>query len=123
MKSPFKLIDLPQGYSVSWPGYEHVFCDNSLPKWRSLLGVLFDDLGLFEVCLAMTEWYEPGTNARLYYLKSTAFHITRPDWLLNLIPAGLITVGVKFDELSQAEKFIELMEQRLAWKRLGGSWA
>ena len=123
MKSPFKLMDLPRGYSVSWPGYEHVFCDNSLPKWRSLLGVLFNDLDLFEVCLAMTDWHEPGTNAKLLYLKSTAYHTTRSDLLLNLIPTHLITVGVKFDELSQAEKFIELMEQRLVWKRLGGFWA
>jgi hypothetical protein len=37
--------------------------------------------------------------------------------------AEYVIPGVKFRDQYQAEKFKLHMEQRLAWRRLGGAWA
>ena len=52
-------------------------------------------------------WYD-GDRAREHMAKRLAEYV---------IP------GVKFCDQYEAEKFKLHMEQRLAWKRLGGSWA
>ena len=121
VKSYFVLNDLPNGeWSVSWPGYEMVVV-NDPSKALKLLEILFDHVGVDE---AMIGVQESGRDNDLHTM-----HISVILWLeehsrrhMAERLAGYTIPGVKFRDQYEAEKFKLHMEQRLAWKRLGGTW-
>jgi len=116
----FVLKDLPDNtWSVSWPGYEEVVVNNSV-KARNLLKILFDEVEVSEAIL--------GLQQRNKLEKFETLHISWIAWHQNPDAAARYAVdyhiitGCKFANEDQAQKFKLIMEQRLAWKRLGGKW-
>ena len=122
MTSYFVLNDLPNGeWSVCWPGYEFNVVNNPAKVLR-LLEIMFEHVGVEEAMIGVQQpgrdndwntmyissmlWYE-GDRAREHMAKRISEYV---------IP------GVKFCDQYEAEKFKDHMEQRLAWKRLGGTW-
>lgn len=117
----FVLTDLPDNtWSVSWPGYEHVVVDNPR-KADSLLKILFDEVGVDEARLGVHEHNRPNTFETMY-INWIAWHQT-PEAAARHVVRHHIVVGCKFAKEDQARKFKLIMEQRLAWRRLGGSWS
>lgn len=116
----FVLKDLPDNtWSVSWPGYEmHVV--NNATKAANLLKILFDDIGVGEAMLGVQEYNKSD--------KFETMHISEAAWFQDregtarYVAELFVVVGCRFVEEDQARKFKLHMEQRLAWKRLGGAW-
>jgi hypothetical protein len=121
MKSYFVLNDLPNGeWSVCWPGYEE-YVVNDPSKALKLLEILFDHVGVDE---AMIGVQQSGRDNDFNIM-----HISGILWLeensrrhMAEKLARYKIPGVKFRDQYEAEKFKLHMEQRLAWKRLGGEW-
>ena len=123
MKEYFVLNDLPNGdWSVSWPGYETVVCDNE-HKALTLLDIMFDQVG---VETAMIGVQHPSEDNVLYtkhiscllWLDERSREYCARDLARYVIPA------VRFQDRYQAEKFKLIMEKRLAWTRLSGrAWS
>jgi hypothetical protein len=116
----FVLTDLPdRAWSVTWPGYEmHVV--NNATKAANLLKILFDDIGVGEAMLGVQEYNKSD--------KFETMHISQAAWFQDreatarYVAELFVVVGCKFVEEEQARKFKLHMEQRLAWRRLGGAW-
>lgn len=116
----FVLGDLPDNtWSVSWPGYEYVVVNNPV-KADNLLKILFNEVGVEEAALAVHEYNKPDRGETLH-LSWIAWH-HHPDAAARRVVGHHIVTGCKFPTREQAEKFKLAMEQRLAWKRLGGEW-
>lgn len=122
MTSNFVLNDLPGGdWSVSWPGYEWDVVNNP-KKAMTLLEILFDHVGVDEAMI--------GVQYRTGYGDCETMHISRWIWFdensrrhMAERLAEFTIPAVRFHDQYEAEKFKLHMEQRLAWKRLGGEWA
>ena len=116
----FVLTDLADNaWSVTWPGYEmHVV--NNATKAKNLLKILFDDIGVDEAMLGVHEYNKSD--------KFETMHISQSAWFqgreatARYVAEFVVVVGCKFAEETQARKFKLIMEQRLAWLRLGGTW-
>lgn len=121
MKSYFVLNDLPNGeWSVSWPGYEYNVVNNP-GKAMKLLEILFEHVGVDEAMV--------GVQHRSGHGDFETMHISNILWLeensrehMARRLAEYTIPAVKFRDRYEAEKFKTHMEQRLAWKRLGGEW-
>ena len=121
MKNYFVLSDLPKGgWSVTWPGYEYNVVNNP-SKALTLLEILFEHVG---VETAMIYVHESGRDN-----DRNTMHISGIIWLEEHSRqyaaeklARYTIPGVRFQDRFEAEKFKTHMEQRLAWKRLGGAW-
>jgi len=122
MKNYFVLNDLPDGsWSVTWPGYEHNVVNNP-QKALTLLEIMFDHVGVDEAMI--------GVQHRSGHGDIETMHISNILWLeehsrehMAKRLAEYTIPAVKFRDQYEAEKFKTHMEQRLAWKRLGGKWA
>jgi len=122
VKSYFVLNDLPDGsWSVCWPGYEEYVVNDS-SKALKLLEIMFEHVGVEE---AMIGVQQPGRDDN----KFDTMYISGILWLeensrkrMAEEIARYTIPGVKFRDQYEAEKFKTHMEQRLAWKRLGGEW-
>lgn len=116
----FVLNDLPDNtWSVSWPGYEMVVVNNPT-KATNLLKILFDDIGVGEAILGVHEYNKPD-NFETMYINEAAWFQDR--WgSAKYVTDHHVVVACKFTKEDQARKFKLIMEQRLAWKRLGGAW-
>lgn len=120
MKQYFILNDLPNGeWSVCWPGYEYVVVNNPV-KADNLLKILFDEVGADDAVLAVHEYNAPEREETLH-LSWLAWHHHPDAWARRVVDHHVV-VGCKFSTFGYAEKFKLIMEQRLAWKRLGGKW-
>lgn len=116
----FVLKDLPDNtWSVSWPGYEYVVVDNPV-KARNLLKILFNEIKVDEVMLGVHEYNKPNNFETMHINESAWFQ--DPEGVARYVVDCHVIVGCKFAEEDQARKFKLAMEQRLAWKRLGGTW-
>ncbi len=116
----FVLTDLPDNsWSVSWPGYEYVVVDNP-SKAANLLKILFDEVGVDEAMLGVHEYNKPDKFETMH-INWIAWH-QNPEAAARHVVGHHVVVGCKFAEETQARKFKLHMEQRLAWKRLGGAW-
>jgi hypothetical protein len=121
MKQYFILNDLPNGeWSVCWPGFERNVV-NKPSKVLTLLEILFEHVGVEE---AMIGIQQPGRDNDW-----GTWHISGSLWLEEHSRQHIVerlseyTIpGVKFRDRYEAEKFKLHMEQRLAWRRLGGEW-
>ena len=117
--SPFVLEALPNGtYSVTWPGYEYNVVNNP-SKVIKLLEVLFDHVGVDE---AMIGVQEPGRDNdwKTMHISPLVWFGDQDRMYMASRLANYVIPGVRFLDIYQAEKFKRHMEQRLAWKRLGG---
>jgi hypothetical protein len=116
----FVLKDLPDNcWSVTWPGYEYVVVDNPV-KASNLLKILFDDIGVVEAMLGVHEYNKPDKFETMY-INEAAWCQDREGSARYLVGHHVV-VGCKFAREDEARKFKLIMEQRLAWKRLGGAW-
>ena len=116
----FVLNDLPDNcWSVSWPGYEMVVVNNPV-KAANLLKILFDDVGVDEAMLGVHEYNKPD-KVETMHINCAAWY-QDPEGSARYTVAHHVVVGCKFAQEDQARKFKLFMEQRLAWKRLGGNW-
>jgi hypothetical protein len=119
MSSPFVLNDLPDNtWSVCWPGYEHHLVNNPV-KSEHLLEILFNTIKVFEARLAVLQETWSEDRSEILYISSSAWWQDHRG--LSRFVGDFIVKGVQFETLEQAEHFKTHMEQRLAWKRLGGS--
>ena len=117
----FVLNDLPgNSWSVSWPGYEMVVVNNPI-KAKNLLAILFDDIGVVEAMLGVHEYNKPDQIETMYLNESAWFQ--DQEGAARYVSDHHIVVGCKFIKEDEARKFKLIMEQRLAWKRLGGGWS
>ena len=117
----FVLTDLPDSsWSVSWPGYEYVVVDNPT-KSKNLLKILFDEVGVDEAMLGVHEYNKPD-KVETMYINEAAWFQDR-EGSARYVSDHHIVVGCKFATEDQARKFKLIMEQRLAWRRLGGGWS
>jgi len=121
VKSYFVINDLPDGtWSVCWPGYEHNVVNNP-NKVLTLLEIMFEHVGVDEAMIGVHHpnednvLYTKHISCLLWLDERSREHCAR-DLARYTIPA------VRFHDRYQAEKFKLHMEQRLAWKRLGGAW-
>ena len=120
VNSPFKIRDLPDnGWSVSWPGYEYNLVNNSR-KAQNLLEILFEKIKVDEAQLAVRRetWSED---------KSDILHVGLAAWCqdkggLSQYLSDFIITAVKFESRDQADRFKEHLDQRLMWRRMGGTW-
>ena len=122
MSSAFVINDLcDPAWSVTWPGFEMVVCDNER-KATNLLKILFDEVDVENAVLAVkvTEYSDKDYTITISWM---AYH-QNPDAAGRFLVSNHSVVGCKFFALDQAEKFKVAMEKRLAWRRLSGgrSW-
>ena len=116
----FVLTDLPDNHwSVSWPGYEMVVVNNAT-KAKNLLTILFDEVGVDEAMLGVHEYNKPNKFETMYISEAAWFQDR--DGTARYVAELHTVVACKFAEEDQARKFKLHMEQRLAWRRLGGVW-
>lgn len=123
MTDRFVLNDLPNGtWSVCWaPGFEFDI-DRNPDKVLTLLEIMFEIVGVDE---AMIGVQQPGRDNDWQTL-----HISSLAWLekgsreqLARRISEYVIPGVRFTDVYQAKKFIEHMEKRLMWSRLGNGIA
>ena len=121
MKNYFVLNDLPNGsWSVTWPGYEYNVANNP-DKVLTLLEILFDHVGVEEAMIGVQESGRDNDWRTMHISNILWFEEHSRKYMASRL-AGYTIPGVKFKDLYEAEKFKTHMEQRLAWKRLGGEW-
>jgi len=117
---PFEITDLDPawGWTVTWPGFEMAVADSSR-KVSNLLGILFDELGLEQahLCVLLV-----NGEFETFTIDRTGYAQAQGDYLTDYVTGQYRVGGVRFRQEHQAQAFLEIMEQRLAWRRLGGQW-
>lgn len=118
---PFEIENLPSGrWTVTWPGYEDHVVNNQI-KVKNLLTILFEEVKVNQAqlgvtlnngeletyCIDMSVWWRAG-NVR--------------DDVSRHIASTFVVGGATFDLESEARMFLEILEKRLSWARLGGKW-
>lgn len=122
MKSYFVLNDLPNGdWVVSWPGYEYNVVNNP-GKAMTLLEIMFDHVGVDEAMVDVQHRSGHGDCATMHVSKYVWVDERSREHMARQLAEYTIP-AVRFRDQYEAEKFKTHMEQRLAWKRLGGTWA
>jgi hypothetical protein len=118
--TPFKLNDLPDNtWSVCWPGFEYSLVNNT-NKAQHLLEILFETVRVVEVQLAVSRNHYDPDKTEIMHIDVAAWYQDKTG--LGRYLAEFVVSGVKFATLEQAQHFKDHMDQRLAWKRLGGRW-
>ena len=118
MSSAFVINDLcDPAWSVTWPGFEMVVCDNER-KATNLLKILFDEVEVEDAVLAV-KVAELSADEFIITIPWMTYH-QNPDSAGRFLVRNHAVVGCKFFALEQAEKFKAIMEKRLAWRRLSG---
>jgi hypothetical protein len=121
MKQYFILNDLPNGeWSVCWPDHEHNVVNNPA-KVLTLLEILFDHVGVEEAMIGVLESGRDNDWGIMHISVMLWLEENSRKYMASRL-AGYIIPGVKFRDRYEAEKFKLHMEQRLAWRRLGGAW-
>ncbi len=114
----FVIKDLmDNAYSVSWPGYEMVVCDNER-KATNLLKILFDEVDVEDATLAV-KVAEYSDKDYIISIPWITYH-ANPGSAGRFLVGNHAVVGCKFPNRAQAEHFKTIMEKRLAWTRLSG---
>jgi len=114
----FVVKDLmDNSYSVSWPGYEAVVCNNEV-KSANLLKILFDEIEVEDAVLAVKKDEYSGKEF-IINIPWMTYH-QNPDSASRFLERHYFVIGVKFATREQAEAFKLNMERRLAWRRISG---
>ena len=118
----FVINDLmDNSYSVTWPGYESVVCDNEA-KAANLLKILFNELDVEDAILAVKK-DESDDDSFIITIPWMTYH-QNPGHAGRFLERRYCVVGCKFDTRELAEAFKLILERRLAWRRLSGkTWA
>ena len=113
----FIIRDLPDGWAVSWPGFEWVVCDNEL-KATNLLKILFDEVNVNEAIVAVkvAEYSDKDFTVNIPWY---TYH-QNPDASGRFLVRNHAVTGAKFVTLEQAKQFKSIMDKRLAWRQLSG---
>lgn len=113
----FVLNDLPDNtWSVSWPGYEDNVVHTPIQA-KNLLKILFDEISVKQAVLGC-RWRTSDRFETMHI--DCILWMQDPDGSAQYITRHHVITGCKFETQVQAEKFKLIMEQRLAWLRLGG---
>lgn len=119
MDNPFKLTDLPDNtWAVSWPGFEYNVVNNAA-KAQNLLSILFDEVKVTEAMLGCHEYNYPDKFETMHIDLAAWCHDSRA--LAEHVVDHHVITGCKFDTLEEATKFKDVMEKRLAWRRLSNT--
>jgi hypothetical protein len=88
-------------------------------KVSTLLEILFDELGLghAHLCVLMV-----NGEFETFTIDRTAYARAQGDGLGDYVAGHYRVGGVRFRQEDQAQAFLEIMERRLVWRRLGGRW-
>ena len=122
VKSYFVINDLPDGtWSVCWPGYEHNVV-NKPNKVLTLLEIMFEHVGVDEAMIGVQQSGRDNDLSTMHISASLWYDSDHAREHIAKRLAAYVIPGVKFCDQYEAEKFKLHMEQRLAWKRLGGAW-
>lgn len=117
----FVLNDLPDGsWSVCWPGHEYIAVNNPA-KVLTLLEILFEHVGVNEAMIGVQESGRDNDWNTMHISGMVWLEENSRKYIASRL-AGYTIPGVKFRDQYEAEKFKLHMEQRLAWRRLGGEW-
>lgn len=118
LKTPFKITDLPDRgtWSVTWPGYEIVVCENE-HKAANLLKILFEEIDVEEAVLSIRK--QDNTESYVVRIPWMTYH-QNPGAAGRFLASRYAVDGVKFLGLEQAQQFKDIMDRRLAWQRLSG---
>lgn len=118
----FVINDLmDNSYSVTWPGYEAVVCNNEA-KFANLLKILFNELEVEDAVFAVKKEEYSGEEL-IVTIPWMTYH-QNPSSAARFLERHYSVVGCKFDTRELAEAFKLNMERRLAWRRLSGkAWA
>lgn len=122
MNEYFVLNDLPNGeWSVCWPGFENNVVNNPAKVLR-LLEIMFEHVGVEEAMIGVQQRGRDN-DWNTMYISSIIWHEGDPsrEHVARRL-ADYVIPGVKFRDQYEAEKFKLHLEQRLAWKKLGGGW-
>jgi hypothetical protein len=93
---------------------------NNATKASNLLKILFEDIGVFDAMLGVHEYNKPDQFDTMYINEAAWFQDR--EGTARYVSDHHVVVGCKFIKEDDARKFKLNMEQRLAWKRLGGTW-
>lgn len=104
MTSPFKLNDLPESWTVTWPTLNYAKLNRILGN-HTILDVAFSDLKLKEIDLGVQLYNEEleVVNVNFYDWASKHFD----EHFCQMYVIG----GAKFDSVKDAERFLHTMEQ------------
>jgi hypothetical protein len=119
-KGPFEITNLDPawGWSVNWPGFDTVVVDSSR-KVSTLLEILFDEIGLDQAHLCVVVL---NGEFETFTIDRTGYAQAQGDGLSDYVAGQYQIGGVRFRQEDQAQAFLEIMERRLVWRRLGGRW-
>ncbi len=120
--APFELTDLPSGcWFVGWPGYEDHVVNNQI-KVQSLLKILFEEIKVERAQLGVTV---NNSELETYSIDSSLWYLADDsrDHLSHHIASTFVVGGATFETESQARLFLEILQKRLLWARLGGKWS
>lgn len=117
---PFVITELPRGWAVSWPGYERVLVNNPA-KLQRVLKMLFEELNLSRAQLGVSlnngELETYSIDSALWYTGDTHAR----DYLTSHIVGHYVVEGVKFDAEDPARYFLDELQKRYIWMKLGGT--
>ena len=123
MKSYFEINDLPNGtWSVTWPVHIYDVINNPA-KALTLLEIMFEHVGVEEAMIGVQEnghdndWQTLHFSSEIWWMDNDSREYMARRMTSYVIP------GVRFRDQYEAEKFKLHMEQRLAWRILGGKWS
>lgn len=123
MKSCFEINDLPNGtWSVSWPGHEYDVVNNPA-KALTLLEIMFEHVGVEEAMIGVQESGRDNDWQTLHFSSFLWWDSDHSRKYMAKRLASYVIPGVRFCDQYEAEKFKLHMEQRLAWRILGGDWS
>jgi hypothetical protein len=88
-------------------------------KVSSLLGILFNEMKLWQAHLFIKL---NNGEFETYSIDCMAWAQDKNEYLPYHLASYQIG-GVRFEKEDQARQFLEKLEKRLMWQRLGGKWA
>lgn len=117
--SPFQLTDVPNGWVVSWPDYVTAVAKNER-QIHNLLKILFDEIGVWQAHLGVMP---DNGETETYSVDSMAWHQEDSGkYLAEHIASRYVVSGVYFqaEHEDHARQFLEHLEKRYIWLKLGG---
>jgi hypothetical protein len=113
MSSPFVIEQTKNNYLVTWPGFYSIHGNTTC---YNLLKVLFDQIEVDEAMLLLNGQHMVTISSHIWY---SGQGLNYSEWLMS---RHSIT-GAIFKQEKQSLQFLDILEKRLIWHSLGGTWA
>lgn len=106
MTTPFKLIELPVGWAVSWSEQLDTSRSRLMPRSEQVLDIIFKELRLREATLGVLL---VGGELETIRIDFTEYY-QKGSWTLNFLSLYSIA-GAIFDTEEQAHQFLQIVEK------------